>query len=292
MAVRDARTRRLPARVDVGARMRKRARMTLRAMMGNGSRVVGVLLMVAAAAGSATAPQQHTVSRSAAVPASFDATWRAVIALFSERTWAISNMEKASGLIVTDWMNIADDSPFLDCGGQGLTSVVRTEVKFNVVVEENDRESRLVVNVAFRQLRSFDQQQRLVDCTSTGKLENVIQSEVAQRAPRVRVATKRTTDSPAAAAFFCSSAPADQTIAACARSTVGCARKQADLVDQVGDATPCQPASTAVCFTAMDAGGTTIESCHPGAASCAKQEARARADAVTLRDVTACAVAP
>ena len=124
------------------------------------------------------------------------------------------------------------------------------------------------------------------------KFENVIQSEVAQRAPRVRVATKRTTDSPAAAAFFCSSAPADQTLAACARSTVGCARKQADLVDQVGDATPCQPASTAVCFTAMDAGGTTIESCHPGAASCAKQEARARADAVTLRDVTACAVAP
>jgi len=260
--------------------------------MGNHLRVGGVLMMVAAAAGSATAPKQHAVSRSVVVPAAFDATWRAVIELFSERTWAISNMEKASGLIVTDWMNIADDSPYLDCGGQGLTSVLRTEVKFNVVVDEGDRESRLVVNVAFRQLRAFDQQQRLVDCTSTGKLENVIQSEVAQRAPRVRVAAKPTTETPIAATFFCSSAPADRTLAACARSTVGCTSKQAALVAQVGDATPCQPASTAVCFTAMDTGGATIESCHPGGDSCAKQEARARTDAAAYRDVTPCVVAP
>lgn len=78
-------------------------------------------------------------------------------------------------------MAIESDTPHTDCGGAGIASVQGTQLRFNVLVRTLEAEVNVVVNTSFRQLRSFDNVQRMVDCTSKGGIERLIHVEVASR---------------------------------------------------------------------------------------------------------------
>ena len=124
-------------------------------------RVATVLLAVLAAC--ATAPMARQIDRTVTVPrADFGAGWDAVIDIFGERTWAIDNMERDSGLITTDWMIAGDMSgSYMDCGSAGLSS---------------DR------NHTHRTTRALGSGAgHLVQCVSTGVLEREIHEEVTSR---------------------------------------------------------------------------------------------------------------
>ncbi|MBA3542437.1 MAG: outer membrane protein assembly factor BamC [Deltaproteobacteria bacterium] len=220
---------------------------------------------------------------------SYDAVWSSVIELFAERNWNISNMAKDSGLITTDWMSIDNDTPFADCGGSGITSVHGTQIRFNVLVKALDGNTSVMVNTGFRQLRSFDNVQRMVDCTSKGGVEQLIHSEVASRAAQnARVTTPQPAAPVVVTRFYCTAAPADPTHSACARTAAGCAKRQADLVAAVGDATPCAEQNAAVCFAATTTEGVAIESCHPTLNACSKQHQKSEADPASFSKVTGC----
>lgn len=244
--------------------------------MWNVIRVVVLIGMGVGVGASATAPGRHSVRKAKTIQAGYDPTWAAVVDVFAERDWTITNMEKDSGLITTDWMGVTADTPYADCGGSGIASVRATQVRFNVLVREQDDRATVRVNTSFRQLRSFDGREILVDCTSRGGLEREIHLEVARRATR---AQRRTPEHPAAApppSFYCTAAPADPNVAACARSEAGCAKRQAELVEAIGDATPCTEQRGAACFRATGVDAGTIESCHPSLEACMKRLERAR----------------
>lgn len=259
----------------------------------NALRIVVVIAFGLVAAASATAPGQHTVRATATVSASYSATWSAVIDLFAEKNWAIQNLEKDSGLITTDWMSVADD--YADCGSAPLARNNGTQVRFNVRVTEDGETSDVSVNAVFRQHRSIDNNHVTVDCVSNGTVEAFIHHVVGRQAPNVdlKKAQKQERVKKQEAAmplvFHCTSAPADPSIASCARSSAGCIKRQADIVTLVGDATPCVEHQGAVCFKGKSPDGSLIESCHPTFSTCEKQLDKTAGDAVV--DLTAC-VAP
>lgn len=153
--------------------------------MGNSLTTVirgcSILLLVGALGASASAPKQHQYAKSADMAAPFDPTWDAVIDVFADRNWAITNMEKASGLITTDWMRLSSEDRFADCGGSGLASVVTREIRFNVLVRGKGPAATVTVNATFRELRSFDGREGYVDCESTGAVERLIHQLVDER---------------------------------------------------------------------------------------------------------------
>jgi uncharacterized lipoprotein len=153
-------------------------------------RVVSVLLGVVAAVASAGAPASHNVRRSTEVPLDYEATWAKVIDLFSERGWSIDNIDKDSGLITTDWMNLdADRDTFADCGGSGLATVSGTQMRFNVRVKPLVTTTELTVNAKFRQLRSLNSTVGEVECSSRGAVEAMVHDHVSGRTPAPVVPT-------------------------------------------------------------------------------------------------------
>lgn len=139
-------------------------------------------------AACATAPVARDVQRTAVVEgAGFGETWDTVIDVFAERTWAIDNVERASGLITTDWMLAGDSAEeYMDCGSAGFLNAHRDhEVRFNVLVREGGSGAGLTVNTAMR-ATSWDTMngipEGVVQCVSTGVLEREIHDEVMGRA--------------------------------------------------------------------------------------------------------------
>lgn len=124
----------------------------------------------------ATAPQVHEVEKYGTIHASPDATWSAVIALFGEKGWPIETIDKSSGLIATKW--IASPAELADCGSAPLATILATKAKFNLVLQPQGEETRLVVNTTFEQVRSFADQTGVVQCTSVGRVEAGVRRDV------------------------------------------------------------------------------------------------------------------
>lgn len=132
-------------------------------------------------AGCATAPRSYDVQTTHQFQtADTDEVWTAVVELFSERGWSIDNMERASGIITTDWMSVSNGS-YLDCGGSGIAVESGHVGSFNVFIREQDEAPTLAVNTSWRAQRSFGGTTGVVECVSTGVLEREIHEEVAQR---------------------------------------------------------------------------------------------------------------
>ena len=144
--------------------------------------VVACLFICAA---SASKPSQHAVQSAATINASYDATWSAVIDLFTEHNWTIQTIDKSSGFITTDWLNLGDDAAhFADCGNAPLATTAITAVRFNVRVKPSAGGTDVVVNDSFRQGRAFGNNSAVVECTSTGALETRIHGEIDSRVQR------------------------------------------------------------------------------------------------------------
>jgi NlpB/DapX lipoprotein len=151
--------------------------------MHDALRVTVVIGACIAAGASATAPKPHPVNKETVVRADFNGTWTAVIDTFSEHGWAIQNLEKDSGLITTDWMNLSVEQAeqYADCGSAGLAST-QTQIRFNVRVKPDDNQTSVAVNTTFRQQRTASGASNTFDCTSRGGIEAMVHSEVANRA--------------------------------------------------------------------------------------------------------------
>ncbi|MDB4960426.1 MAG: hypothetical protein JWP01_425 [Myxococcales bacterium] len=259
----------------------------------NNVRMLVVLVLTTALAASATAPSTHAVNTTATVAASYEATWTAVLDLFAENNWAILNLDKDSGLVTTDWMRIEDK--YADCGNAPLLTTDQTSVRFNVRVKSDEGSSEVAVNASFRQLRSFDGKSHVVDCTTNGTVEGFIHRMVDSRAfsndKRKAKKQERAAKAEQAAPpiFYCTEAPADANLSACARSQAGCSKRQADIVALAGDATPCVEHKGAVCFKGKSPDGVAVESCHPTFTACEKQYNKVVSDPDAMNDVSACA---
>ena len=128
-------------------------------------------------------PQRHSFDPTHHISASEDVTWDAVIAVFGERTWPISTLERVSGFIATDWLSVSERTDVLDCGGNRYAQN-RGQVRFNVVVKaDSDAVTALTVNAAMRgpQPVVLGSGGGVLTCFSTGVLE----AEIAEAVTRV-----------------------------------------------------------------------------------------------------------
>jgi len=106
------------------------------------------------------------------INADFNKTWTAIIETFAELNFPILNMDKASGLIATDWMTV--DASHYECGSPGLTTAERGyHGKFNVFLKKTaDGLSEIRVNCLYEMIIYYTNGLRKYPCVSTGKLES------------------------------------------------------------------------------------------------------------------------
>jgi hypothetical protein len=122
----------------------------------------------------ATAPVPRQIVNSFQIDKPFDLVWSAVIETFAELQLPIMNMEKDSGLIVTDWIELVgqDNSGYCDCGGLGINIEVNRVGKFNVFVKKASGDScEIKINTSYQQTIKFGDLVSKRNCISTGKLE-------------------------------------------------------------------------------------------------------------------------
>ncbi len=236
-------------------------------------RLLTVLTCAVAVAGSATAPQARKVKTQATMSASVDQTWEALIDLFSESNWPITNMERASGLITTDWISLGSEAGrFADCGSS-LAFVDGTFVRFNVRVRARGEGSSLMVGASFRQQRSFDGQRATVDCVSKGAVERLIHGTIAERTENMPTpdppVSKPVRERPPRG-YYCATSVVTQGAGLCTRGKSACVRARDAVAAMVTDMSECGLVEVAWCYSDDD----DVDHCYPDQAVCAEQQQR------------------
>lgn len=112
--------------------------------------------------------------RAETYPASFEATWRAILQTFAELDLPISTVEKESGVVATDWILVADADDRMECRADAR----QPEMRFNVLVEEVSGGTRMTITSG---ARALDDDGALQRCVSSGELERSIQRRVARK---------------------------------------------------------------------------------------------------------------
>lgn len=137
----------------------------------------------------ARAPQARTIVNTFPIQSAFDSVWQAVIETFADLNLSIDNMEKDSGLIVTDWIDFSGQTNegYCDCGKLGVDREETREGKFNVFVKRIDAIScEVKVNCVYQQryYSPLDGKIYTRQCVSTGYLEagmfDLIRSKVSR----------------------------------------------------------------------------------------------------------------
>lgn len=154
-------------------------------------RVFCVVVVCLAIAACASAPVARQIQNSFPVDKPFEAVWTAVIETFAELNLPILNMEKASGLITTDWISFKgqrDGVGNCSCGKAGYPFAEQDRRgKFNVFIKKiTDDACEMRVSAIFEQL-SMDVwtnsgNTRTRPCVSTGMLEREVYDRVAGKA--------------------------------------------------------------------------------------------------------------
>lgn len=126
----------------------------------------------------ATAPVPRQIQSSFPIDKPFEPVWQAVIEVFAELNLPIMNLEKASGLITTDWISFRGQSNtgYCDCGGLGLNVELDRRGKFNVYVKKiSDNSCEIKVNAVFDHIVRYGLDRNSTpstsSCVSTGKME-------------------------------------------------------------------------------------------------------------------------
>lgn len=128
----------------------------------------------------ATAPIPRDIVKSFPVEASFDKTWTAMIEAFADLQLPIQNMEKDSGLIITDWIDFTGQTneDYCDCGSLGMLLIeVGRSGKFNIFIKKVDENScEVKINCMFEQTVKImgENATSQKKCISTGNLESEI----------------------------------------------------------------------------------------------------------------------
>ena len=122
-------------------------------------------------------PVQQQIQKSFDIDQPFDRVWQSVIEIFAKLNLSIMNMERASGLITTDWISFGyRDSlqGYCSCGfmksGGGKDKVPGDRRgRFNVYVKKTSESAcQLQVNAVFEAVTDTIGR---IYCESTGKLE-------------------------------------------------------------------------------------------------------------------------
>jgi len=132
----------------------------------------------------ATAPPPRQIISSFPIEKPYDTVWQAVIETFAELQLPIMNMEKDSGLIVTDWIDFTgqNNNGYCDCGGLGINIEVNRTGKFNVFVKKTgDNSCDIKVNTMYQQMLKFGDTISKRNCVSTGNLEAEIYNKVKEK---------------------------------------------------------------------------------------------------------------
>lgn len=246
--------------------------------MSNLLRVVAVLGCVVALAASASPPsQQHVVVPAVQLTTDYDSVWAAVIDVFADHNWPTQNLDKSSGIVSTDWMQMSDPQiqAYADCGGSGIAREVSTQVRFNVRAKEIDSGATVTVNSAFRQIRSFDGRVGMTDCNSRGTWERELQVAIERRAKTQK--PKKTAQpvvapipSASARGFYCTKSPSNDAIGTCTREKTDCEATRGALITAASDMEACTLTETAWCFG---------QQCGPTEKVCTAQKAAASSGA-------------
>ena len=113
----------------------------------------------------------------------------AVIESFAELNLPIMNMEKASGLITTDWISFdrGDNKPDAVCSCGTMIfplSEAGRAGKFNVFVKPAGSGCEMRVNAVFEAVFQFEDAIKKRECKSTGRLEKSIYERVLAKVSR------------------------------------------------------------------------------------------------------------
>jgi uncharacterized lipoprotein len=143
------------------------------------NKLFAVVFLCVGLASCAVAPATRQIVNSFPIDKTFDQVWTAVIETLSELNLPIMNMEKASGLITTDFISFQGQTneDYCDCGKSGaLMTEINRRGKFNVFVKRiSDNSCEIKINSVFdRALTdSLEKSSQPVTnlCVSTGKLE-------------------------------------------------------------------------------------------------------------------------
>ena len=117
------------------------------------------------------------------VSSSFDRAWNGVIDVFTARNIPIRNIEKASGLVVTEPLLVNDRSAtqWADCGNSMGIPLLPTNATYNVLVRGDSARANVRVTVRWMRAgaaRGFSTAQVVEECSTRGVWENSFESEV------------------------------------------------------------------------------------------------------------------
>ncbi len=139
-----------------------------------------------------TAPKPRQIQNSFQIDKPFDSVWPAVIGTFADLMLPIRNMEKASGLIVTDWITLPgsydtfekdNETGYCDCGGPAISwGRVTRAGKLNVFVKKTSETlCEVIISSKFEFTWQREFESRSYDCVSTGKLETEMFKRISEK---------------------------------------------------------------------------------------------------------------
>ncbi|MCX6578385.1 MAG: hypothetical protein NTV82_18600 [Candidatus Aminicenantes bacterium] len=151
-----------------------------------GKKLIIFFLCLILASCMPTPPKPRQIQNSFQIEKPFDAVWTAVIEVFSELSLPIINIEKASGLIVTDWISFDSSKvySYMDCGDlSALAFNQKTRRgKFNVFVKKTDEKNcEMKINSVFETAVFYSGGVQTFPCVSKGALEAEVYKRVTEK---------------------------------------------------------------------------------------------------------------
>ena len=131
-------------------------------------------------------PTPRTIQSSFPIARPFDAVWQATTEVFAELNLPILNVEKASGLITTDWISFrgqSNEAGYCDCGQTRFPlGEVDRQGRFNVYVKRIGEDAcELMVNSVFEKVARYQEVVERTACVSTGNLEATMHQRVMEK---------------------------------------------------------------------------------------------------------------
>ncbi len=105
---------------------------------------------------------------------SFTEAWDLVVGEFTNRAWAIDNLERDSGIITSEWTSAEGDlyGSYRDCGSAGFrANFSNYRGRFHAVVREIDDGVSVSLTTSWEATRNSSNSISIVACLSTGLLE-------------------------------------------------------------------------------------------------------------------------
>jgi len=123
------------------------------------------------------------------VDASFGRTWDAVIDGFAARNIPIQTLERASGFIAAEPLQVSDaDTTMADCGRYEGATLLAGRAYYNVRVLGDSTRSSVRVTVRWTNLGPSGAGLTQLPCVSTGSWESAFEGAIKERAERAAAA--------------------------------------------------------------------------------------------------------